>query len=372
MKYKAFQDFYLEEPIKHLLLHEHNGVLISPPFATEQCKDYSKIMCFKGGKQWTIDLDLPPATSKFSGMVTIGDSVWFIPYGIWDDFNIVVQLKDFKPIYHTINMPGKGQFYNAATNGITAFSFPLGYEDTSYGLFIENDVVNLVPFDRQNHIKLHMGTVYCNGRYWSAPRSDSPGYVNFVSFDGEELINYPITVKNPEVTRKYTDIIVKDNILYSLPFGETAGTTEVIEFNTDTNQYHLYDLNIPDFAKKFNAGVLLDDVIIALPYGDEYADDSNLGLVYNIITHEYKTFDIGMSWGGKYRFRCGVAHQGHAVFLPTGTPTCPILIIDKQGNILKKEIREGCMLGRPIIYNNKVMTMSYNMLTKEHELITID
>jgi hypothetical protein len=161
-------------------------------------------------------------------------------------------------------------------------------------------------------------------------------------------------------------------MLYSLPFGETAGTTEVIEFNTDTNQYHLYDLNIPDFAKKFNAGVLLDDVIIALPYGDEYADDSNLGLVYNIITHEYKTFDIGMSWGGKYRFRCGVAHQGHAVFLPTGTPTCPILIIDKQGNILKKEIREGCMLGRPIIYNNKVMTMSYNMLTKEHELITID
>jgi hypothetical protein len=372
MSYKAFQDFYLEEPIKHLLLHEHNGMLLSPPFATEQCKDYSKVLCFKDGKQWTIDLELPPVTSKFNSMVSINDSVWFIPYGIWDNFNIVVQLKDLTPIYHKIDMPGKGQFYSTATNGITAFSFPLGYEDTSYGLFIENESVSLIPFDRQNHVKLHMGSVYCNGRYWSAPRSDTPGYVNLVSFDGHKLVNYPITVKDPTVTRKYTDIIVKDNILYSLPFGETSGMTEVIEFNTITNEYKLYDLDIPDFAKKFNAGVLVDDVIIALPYGDENADNSNLGLIYNTHTHEYKTFDIGLNWGGKYRFRCGVASKGCAVFLPGGTPTCPVLVIDKQGNILKREMHDGYMLGRPIVYNDSVVAMSYNMQTKEHKLITID
>lgn len=372
MKYKAFQDFYLEESIKHLVLHEHKGTLISPPFATEQCKDYSKVLCFKDGRQWTIDLDLPPATSKFNGIVTIDDSVWFIPYGIWDDFNVTVQLKNFQPIYHKIDMPGKGQFYSAATNGTTAFSFPLGYEDTSYGLYIEKESVKLIPFDRQDHIKLHMGTVYCNSRYWSAPRSDTPGYVNFMSFDGKELINFPISVKNPQVTRKYSDIIVKENMLYSLPFGETSGITEVIEFDTETNQYRLYDLDIPDFAKKFNVGVLVDDVIIALPYGDEYTEDSNLGLLYNTTTHEYKTFDTGLSWGGKYRFRSGISHNGCAVFLPSGTPSCPIFVIDKQGNIIKKEMRDRYILGRPVVYNDSVMTMSYDMQTKEQELIKID
>jgi len=181
MAYKAFQDFYHEQSIKHLLLHEHKDILVSPPFATESCKDYSKVLCIDGDKQWTIDLDLPPVTSKFNGAITMGDSVWFIPYGIWDDFNIVVQLKNFEPIYHKIDMPGKGQFYSTATNGTTAFSFPLGYEDTSYGLYISNETVTVVPFDKQSHMKLHMGTVYCNGRYWSAPRSDNSGYINTLS-----------------------------------------------------------------------------------------------------------------------------------------------------------------------------------------------
>ena len=41
--YKAFQDFYKEQSIKHMLLVEHNNELLSPPFATEKCKDYSKV-----------------------------------------------------------------------------------------------------------------------------------------------------------------------------------------------------------------------------------------------------------------------------------------------------------------------------------------
>ena len=28
-----------------------------------------------------------------------------------------------------------------------------------------------------------MGTVYCNGKYWSMPRGDVAGYNNLVSFD---------------------------------------------------------------------------------------------------------------------------------------------------------------------------------------------
>jgi len=329
-------------------------------------------MCVSKDKEWFIDLELPPVTSKFNGIISIDNSIWLIPYGIWDDFNIVVQLKDFKPIYHKINMPGKGQFYNIASDGKTAFSFPLGYEDTGYGLFIENEIVKVIPFDTQNNTKLHMGTAYCNGRYWSPPRSDNAGYIDLMCFDGIKLSNYPINVKNKNVTRKYTDIIVKDKKLYSLPYGETEGMTEILEFDTDSNTYQLYDLDIPDFPKKYNVGVLIDDIIIAIPYGNENEYNSNWGLIFNTTTKEYKIFDIGINFGGKYRFRSGINHNGYAVFLPTGTPTCPILIIDKEGTIIKRETNNNLLLGRPIIHNNKIKTIAHNLITNENYIITID
>lgn len=372
MKYKAFEDFYKEEPIKHLVLHNHNNVLVSPPFATEQCKDYSKVMCKDGDHTWFVDLDLPAATSKFNAISSIGDSIWFIPYGIWDDFNVVVQLKDFKPIYHYIDKPGKGQFYSSATDGKTAFSFPLGYEETSYGIHIKDDAVHTIEFDRQEHTKTHMGTVHANGRYWSAPRGDTAGYINMTSFDGVNIETFPINVKNPSVTRKYSDIIVNGNTLYILPFGETAGVSELIEFDTVTNTYKLHELDIPDFAKKYNAGVLVEDTIIALPYGDEHANDSNWGLTYNIVTGKYTTFDIGLSFGGKYRFRSGIAYGGNAMFLPTGTPSCPILTINKHGKILARDMFADHLLGRPIIHKNSVVTMGHNFNDRESYIVTLD
>jgi hypothetical protein len=372
MKYKAFEDFYKEEPIKHLVLHNHNNVLVSPPFATEQCKNYSKVMCKDGDKTWFIDLDLPAATSKFNAISSVGDSVWFIPYGIWDDFNVVVQLKDFKPIYHYVDKPGKGQFYSSATDGTTAFSFPLGYEQTSYGIYIKDNAVHTVEFDKQEHTKTHMGTVHANGRYWSAPRGDTAGYINMTSFDGNKIETFPINVKNPSVTRKYSDIIVTGNTLYILPFGETSGVSELIEFDTITNTYKLHELDIPDFAKKYNAGVLVDDTIVALPYGDEHANNSQWGLTYNIVTGKHSTFDIGLSFGGKYRFRSGVAYGGNAMFLPTGTPSCPILTINKHGKILARDMFADHLLGRPIIYKNSVVTMAHNFNDQESYIVTLD
>jgi hypothetical protein len=372
MPYKAFQDYYKEESIKNLIIHDHNGVLVSPPFATEHCRDYSTVLFFDGNKSWSLDLKLPPATSKFNSVVSVGDSVWFIPYGIWDNFNVIVQLKEFEPIYHYIEKSGKGQFYNAATDGKTAFSFPLGYEETSYGLYIKDDQIHVIDFDKQNHTKLHMGTVYCNGRYWSAPRSDEPGYINLMSFDGNKLDSYPIEVRNPAITRKFTDLIVKENKLFALPFGETSGMNEILEFDTETNTYKLHVLDIPDFAKKFNSGVLVDDVIIALPYGDENYENSNWGLVYNTITGNQNIFDIGITHGGKYRFRSGVAYNKSAVFLPAGTPSCPMLQISKEGNILSKNFYPNYMLGRPVLYKNNLAAMSYSFSTKESQIVFLD
>ena len=372
MKYKAFEDFYREEPIKHLVLHEHNGLLVSPPFATELCKDYSKVMVKDGDNIFHISLDLPPATSKYNAVTSIDDSIWFIPYGIWDDFNIVVQLKDLKPIYHVIDKPGKGQFYSIATNGQTAFSFPLGYEETSYGIYIENETVTTIDFDKQGHTKMHMGTVYCNGRYWSAPRGDTPGYTSLTSFDGKIVRHYPINIKNPSVTRKFSDIIVSGDTLFMLPFGETPGVNELIEFDTVTNTYKIRELDIPDFAKKYNTGVLIEDTIVALPYGDEHYNDSQWGLTYNIVTGQHKAFDIGLSFGGKYRFRSGVAYGKSAVFLPTGTPSCPILFIDKTGTIRASEDFSDHLLGRPIVQGDKIHTIGHNFKDKESYVVTLD
>lgn len=372
MKYKAFQDFYNEQSIKHLILHDHNGVLVSPPFSTEACRDYNKFMVIDNDVSY-IDLDLPDATSKFNAITSINDSIWCIPYGIWDNFNVVLEIKNFKPIYHYIDMPGKGQFYSVASNKKTAFSFPLGYNETSYGLYIKNNKVSTIEFDRNDHIKLHMGTVYCNGKYWSPPRGDTSNYINLMSFDGEKLESYPIDVKNQKNTRKYTDLIVNENILYALPFGEHSGMNEILEFNTNNNTYNLYDIGNLDFAKKYNCMVMLGDNIIGMPYGDEHLNDSNWGICFNIKNKISSFFNIGneLSFGGKYRFRCGINYNETAVFFPSGTPQCPILQINKDLKVKSIYIQD-IMLGRPIIHQNKLKTLGYNLIKKTNSLFVFE
>lgn len=369
MTYKAFQDWYREGNIKHLLLHKHNDCLFSPPFATTRCPEYNKILKYNGTLEY-IDTNLPPATSKINCVVTVDDSLWFIPYGIYDEFNIIMQLKNNVPVYHQIKSKGKGQFYSGASNGTEAFSFPLGYSDTQYGLHIKNDSVNLVEF---NHTvsKAHMGTIYCKGKFYSMPRGDQPNYNNLISFDGATFEYYTVPT-NKSITRKYTDLIAVDNILYSLPFGETSGLTDVVEFNTTTKEFKLHPLNIPDFAKKFNCMVYISNHIIALPYGDEYSNDSSYGVVFNIVTKESKLFDIEINYGGKYRYRCGIAFYNLAVFFPTGTPSCPIIAASTSGDIVYKKHFANLMFGRPIIHDGKINVLAYDIDTEKQYLYMFD
>lgn len=374
MSYKAFEDFYKEAEIKHLILHQHKDYLISPPFATDLCKEYSRVLIINNDLSMKfIDTELPPATSKYNSTCSIGDSVWMMPYGIWDAFNVVLELKNSQPIYHYINKPGMGQFYSVGCNGKTAFSFPLGYSETAFAIYINNGTVTTIDVDNTEYIKRHMGTVFCNGSYWSAPRSDTPNYVNLVQFDGKSITNHPIDVKRPYVTRKYTDIVVKDNILYALPFGEQPGMTEVIEFNTDTNCCNLYELDVPDFAKKFNAMVLVGDNIIGLPYGDKDYGSSNWGVSFNTNTKKSTKFNIGeeLAHGGKYRYRTGIDFNNSAIFFPGGTPGCPIIRVNADLSIDKLYI-ENYMLGRPIKFQDKVVSIAYHMNTKEHFLFLLN
>lgn len=368
MKYKAFEDFYRENSVKHLILIEYKGNLISPPFATELCKDYNKLLIWNGESTY-IDLDLPLATSKFNGAEVINDSLWMIPYGIWDEFNLALELKDQTPIIHRLDKKGKGQYYSLASNGQQGFSFPLGYSDTDYCLKIENNKISQIKFPCPK--KAHMGTVYCNGAFWSPPRSDEPGYTSIMGYKNNEFITVNVDV--PKLTtRKYSDFIVKGDVLYSLPFGETSGLFDIIEFNTNTLEYKLHRLDILDFSKKYNCGVLVDETIIALPYGDEHEHNSNLGLIFNTATKEYKTFDIGLGFGGKYRFRSGIEFNGCAVFFPTGTPACPITVVDTGGNIKKSINLENYILGRPIKYKNKLATIAHEIDTGLHYILFVD
>ena len=78
MTYKAFEDFYRETKIRHLLLEKHNDVLISPPFATERCRDYSSIAVYDGKNYLSyVDLNLPDATSKVNAVARVNDTSWF-------------------------------------------------------------------------------------------------------------------------------------------------------------------------------------------------------------------------------------------------------------------------------------------------------
>lgn len=367
MSYKAFQDWYHEAELKHLLLFSYKGRnLISPPFATELCKTYSKIWHSEGH---SIELDLPPVTSKTSACAVIDDEVWIIPYGIYDNFNTVVQISNGSPIYHTLPFTGKGQYYSVASDNETAFSFPLGYEGTNFGIYIKNNTVTAIKLPMPGK-KLHMGTVFCNNSYWSMPRGDTE-YNLLLEFDGSKFIEHYIDV-DPKITRKYTDIITKGNTLYSLPFGETAGLNEVVEFDTQSKTAKYHKLNVPDFAKKYNCAVLLDDVIIGLPYGDEHAQDSNWGVVFDTINKTSKAIDIGISHGGKYRYRCGVAYKDNAYFFPSGTPSCPILQINKEGNIVRSKQFDNILFGRPIVHANLLHVIAYDIKTKDHNIYIFD
>lgn len=367
MQYKAFEDWYHEADIKHLVLQEYKGSLVSPPFATEKCKDYSTFVFFDGKN---IKLNLPNATSKTNACETINGDIWCVPYGIYDEFDVVVQIKDNQPIYHKLNFKGKGQFYSLATDGTTGFSFPLGYAGTNVGIYI-NDGVKTIPLPVQGK-KLHMGTVYCNGRYWSMPRSDDPGYNLLLSFDGERIESYPITGIDNSITRKYSDIIVVGKTLYALPFGETAGLNEIVEFDTTSNTLSIHPINGHDFAKKYNNGVYLNGKIVGLPYGEDYNDDSNWGIVFDTETKTSRQFDIGLKFGGKYRYRSGIAFNNHAYFFPAGTPSCPIIKLDSNGNILRQVYMKDWLVGRPVIHNNLLKCISYNIFSKRHILCSFD
>lgn len=371
MGYKAFQDWYHEANIRHLLLYVYKDKLISPPFATENCKEYSKILVWDGDINY-IDLDLPPATSKTNAVIEVGGDLWLIPYGIYDKFNVVVQLKDFAPVYHYIDKPGKGQFYSAATSGNSGFSFPLGYEDTSFGIYINSGKVSTVDFNKNGKTKLHMGCVYAAGRFWSMPRSDDPGYIDLVSFDGQQLRSYPLTDINADITRKYTDIVVVGGKLYSLPFGETKGLTEIVEFDIDTEQFSYYTIPGRDFAKKYNAFVQVGSKLIGLPYGGEYNSESDLGIVFDTETKEIIQFSIGIDHGGKYRYRTGVEYKGSAFFFPGGSPSCPVIKVSDTGEVLKKLHIENTMLGRAVVFRDKLWVMCYDVITQRQYVISLD
>jgi len=369
MAYKAFDEIYKTVPIRHLLLEKHGDDLISPPFATELCKEYNQIAFWDGNYVEYRALDLPPATSKFNAITNVRKSTWMVPYGIWDEMNTAVQVTNRKIEYHSIDAQGgKGQFYSIASNGKQACAFPLGYENTHYLIWIDKNGLRTDTFQTDN-VKCHMGTVWCNGKFWSMPRGDNPNYQDLVSYDGSLIKRHKILCK--ENTRKYSDIVVVDNTLYSLPFGEGYGHKTVTEFDTTSNTIKYHELDIPDFAKKYNAQVLVDECIIGLPYGDERSQDSNWGVVFNTVTKESFPVNIGFIFGGKYRFRSGLAYKGRAVFLPSGSPNCPIISVDKHGGI-QIGWQKDKIFGRPLLYKDKIYCIVYDIRKQQSFICSID
>lgn len=371
MSYKSFEDFYREAEIKHLVVWEHNGMLVSPPFCTDKCKDYSNVLYYKDGNIAYCLVDTPPATSKFNSMAVVGDSMWFAPYGIWDEFNAVLEIKDNNPITHYIDSNSKGQFYNLASNGTSAFAAPLGYDTVSFALFIKDGKVKQIPMPDTGELKKHMGVVYCNGHYWSPPRGESYDYNQILKFnpDTEELSF--LTVNLPKARRKYSDFIVAGDKLFALPLGRDLELNHMLILDTLTNETELVELNVPKFIKKYNAGVLLGDTIVAMPYGHKDDKNNNYGLLFNTKTYEHDVFDIEQEFGGKYRFRCGIEFNNLAVFLPAGSQNTEIVAVNKEGAVVWKKLFKDYVFGRPVVYNNRVQTLAYHIETKKHVLFSI-
>jgi hypothetical protein len=309
-------------------------------------------------------------------MVSIGNSVFFAPYGIWDEFNTVLELDlngAGKAKYHTLDSTGKGQFYNMATDGVTAFAAPLGYEPVSFCLFIKDGKVKQIVVPESPVLKRHMGSVFLNGNYYSPPRGETLDYNCILKFDPVTESVTLITVPDlPQSKRKYSDFIAVGDKLYALPFGREQYLQHMLVLDTTDDSVELVELNVPKFMKKYNAGVVLGDIIVAMPYGHKDDGDANYGLLFNTTTYEHTSFDIGTSFGGKYRFQCGVEYQGNAVFFPTGTPNADIIVVDRQGTIVFRKNLPNYVLGRPVVHNNSIYTIAYEIKTKTHYMLCID
>ena len=219
-----------------------------------------------------------------------------------------------------------------------------------------------------------MGTTYCNGCYYSPPRGESLDYDTILKFDPNTEEVTMITVPNlPLSKRKYTDFIVAGNKLYALPFGREMELRHMLVLDTTDDSTELVELtNIPHFMKKYNIGVLLDDTIIAMPYGHKDDGDANFGLVFNTTTHEHSVFDTKYKFGGKYRFRSGIAHNGNAVFLPAGSANVPIMVVNKHGEILFNHLYTEYIIGRPLIHKGIIYSLAYHITTGTHYLFTMD
>lgn len=373
MSYKSFEDFYRNATIKHLILHEYDGALISPPFCTDLCKDYSRVLVIRDKQASFIDVDTPPATSKYNSVVTIGDSLFFAPYGIWDNFNTVLELRNYEPHYHNVDSTGKGQFYNTATDGVTAFAAPLGYEPVSFCLFIKDGKVRQIPVPPSVCLKRHMGTAYLNGSYYSPPRGEDDNYTSILKFNTatEELSMIHVDGL-PMSKRKYSDFIPVGNKLYALPFGKYVDLKDMLVLDTTNDSVELIPLDVPHFQKKYNAGVAVGNVIIAMPYGHKDDGDANFGLIFDTTTNKHRTFDVGQTFGGKYRFRSGIEFNGCAVFLPAGSPNVPIVVVNINGDILYSKTFSDFIISRPVLHKEIIYSIAYNIETKEHFLFTLD
>ena len=371
MSYKSFEDFYREAEIKHLVVWDYYGGLISPPFCTDNCKEYSKVMVL-GYDTNFIDVDTPPATSKYNAMAEVDKSFWFVPYGIWDEFNTILEIRNGKPFTHTIESNAKGQFYNLASNGKHAFAAPLGYETVSFALFIKDGNVKQIPMPDNGELKKHMGTVWSNGYYWSPPRGESYDYNKILKFNPDtEKLDF-IEVDLPKARRKYSDFIVAENKLFALPLGRDLELNHMLVVDTNTHTTETVELNVPRFIKKYNAGVLIDDIIVAMPYGHKDDKLNNYGLLFNTKTYEHSVFDVGQEFGGKYRFRSGVSFNNLAVFFPTGSQNVELIAVNSEGSVVWKELFSDYIFGRPVVQNNSIRTLAYHIESKKHYVFSLN
>ena len=132
------------------------------------------------------------------------------------------------------------------------------------------------------------------------------------------------------------------------------------------------DKDITALAKKYNAQVLVDETIIGVPYGDADDFESKYGVVFDTVTKQSRPFDIEIGYGGKYRFKCGIAYKGRAIFLPSGTPGLPIISVATDGTFHATRTDNSKLFGRPIIYKEKLYTLVFNTIDNSHSLVEID
>lgn len=223
----------------------NDGIIYCPPYGLTESLNYMLAINPITYVIHKLFLDVNNSTEKWTFGITVGDSIYWLPYG--ESRILVVNTHQEIVSYIDIDWP-------AGTESIK-------------GKFVQ-------------------GHVY-NNKIYALPygETDPLDYMLIVDLETQTAQLKAINVPNTDC-KKWHQSVLRDGIIYAVPRGSRIEDpfNFAIEYNCNDNSYVLTDFSkfYPEFSNtrmKYTTIAMADDIIYAAPYGTDCADEFDYMLI---------------------------------------------------------------------------------------------